>query len=99
MSTQDFLDDQGRWTCIRCGDCCRLVRDILPEFDRGDGTCKHLTEADECAIYDSRPGICRTTQGHDREKAFACDFIRKIAANQLGPRGPQKEKACHQPHP
>ena len=31
----------------------------LVQFNRGDGACVHLTEANDCAIYEQRPDACR----------------------------------------
>lgn len=47
--------------CTRCGCCCRRVGGIpdFPEPIREDGSCSHLTPNNECAIYDTRPLICR----------------------------------------
>lgn len=28
-----------------------------------DGSCSHLTPANECAIYDTRPMVCRVDEG------------------------------------
>jgi len=47
--------------CSKCGACCRVVG-ALPEmsaYDRGDGACKHLTDDNRCAIYETRPLLCR----------------------------------------
>lgn len=47
--------------CSKCGACCRMVG-TLPEmrdYDRGDGACKYLTPANLCAIYETRPPLCR----------------------------------------
>lgn len=30
-----------------------------PELDRGDGACIHLTDDNQCSIYDDRPDFCR----------------------------------------
>lgn len=54
--------------CNRCGACCRLVGSApeTRELDRGDGACKHLvTEeggAHACAIYETRPMVCRVDE-------------------------------------
>ncbi len=50
----------AKFECDRCGLCCKLICGIpqLAVFDRGDGTCCHLTDADLCDIYDSRPAVC-----------------------------------------
>lgn len=69
----EFLDEDGKWKCIRCGACCHFAAYALPAFDRGDGVCKHLTEKNECAIYDTRPMVCRVdTSRPARVLAWAC---------------------------
>lgn len=40
--------------------CCRVIGKIIPEFDRGDCACIHLTEDNKCEIYENRPLICST---------------------------------------
>ena len=46
--------------CDCCGLCCRLIGNIpqLKHFDRGDGVCCHLTDANLCDMYESRPEVC-----------------------------------------
>jgi len=48
-----------KWECEKCGDCCRYVRLVSKDLDRGDGTCKHLNDDNLCSIYYERPEICR----------------------------------------
>jgi Fe-S-cluster containining protein len=50
--------------CKRCGACCRLVGTLpdLAHLDRGDLTCKHLTPANLCGIYEERPKLCRVDE-------------------------------------
>lgn len=38
----------------------------MQEYDRGDGTCKYLTEENTCAIYADRPQICNTDLMYER---------------------------------
>lgn len=47
--------------CNRCGACCRVAGAVpgLEDYDRGDGVCMHLTDANECEIYRTRPQVCR----------------------------------------
>lgn len=47
--------------CIKCGGCCRLLTRMpeLSDYDRGDGTCRYLTDDNLCAIYETRPVVCR----------------------------------------
>lgn len=47
--------------CSKCGACCRAVGAIpsMASYDRGDGGCKYLTDDNRCAIYATRPVLCR----------------------------------------
>lgn len=46
--------------CNKCGLCCRLVRLIDPNWPtRADGACIHLNADNTCAIYTTRPLVCR----------------------------------------
>lgn len=49
--------------CSGCGGCCRraaMVPDLVARgFPRPDGTCRHLTPTSRCAIYATRPSVCR----------------------------------------
>ena len=38
----------------------------MQEYDRGDGTCKFLTEENTCKIYADRPQICNTDLMYER---------------------------------
>lgn len=49
----------GRFKCSGCGECCRHISDVLPEFDTGDGVCCHLNGDGKCDIYETRPLLCR----------------------------------------
>lgn len=56
------------FSCDKCGLCCKHVGNFrfMQGFDRGDGTCKYLTEENTCEIYDSRPPICNTELMYER---------------------------------
>jgi Fe-S-cluster containining protein len=73
VSAERFMEE-GRWKCIQCGACCRIAGLLIPEWDRGDGACQHLTDENLCAIYELRPAICRTESmpASDRLRAEAC---------------------------
>lgn len=44
--------------CRQCGTCC-TAPDIAA-LDKPIGVrCQHLTDAGLCAVYDSRPAVCR----------------------------------------
>lgn len=50
--------------CNNCGACCRRVKAIDPRWPtRPDGACVHLTQDNRCAIYVSRPMVCRVDEG------------------------------------
>jgi Fe-S-cluster containining protein len=73
-----------------CGACCKHIGNVkeLAEFDLGNGTCKHLTEDLKCAIYETRPFVCRTIDVFERKWYFisweeyvslslkCCEFLR-----------------------
>ena len=64
------VEPGDRWSCIRCGKCCRKVFDDrwldfigLPEWTEGMDRCPHLRaegSAAHCDNYPSRPNACRT---------------------------------------
>lgn len=75
-----FLDEHGKWRCIRCGACCRFNSIHLPEWDLGDGTCIHLELLPEgvfsCRIYKDRPAICRSIpEEDDLVKEAQCSLV------------------------
>lgn len=45
--------------CWKCGACCRFIGFTSPALDRGDKACINLLEDNTCAIYESRPDVCR----------------------------------------
>lgn len=55
------------FTCDSCGSCCRNLdkSDLYSQLDRGDGTCKYLSE-NLCTIYDERPLLCRVDECYDK---------------------------------
>ena len=57
-----------RFNCDRCGLCCRSIGGIpqLKQYDRGDGVCSHLTDANLCDMYDSRPEVCNVERMYSR---------------------------------
>lgn len=50
--------------CTKCGACCRVLPEwIAKTFNlpiSESGGCGHLGADNSCAIFDSRPGVCRT---------------------------------------
>ena len=79
MAINEFLDEKGKWKCIKCAACCKLVKDQLPDFAKEDGSCKYLVD-NQCSIYDSRPDICRVDLNRfdmsDVVLATFCDMTR-----------------------
>lgn len=55
------------FNCTKCGACCRAVGRIpdFPEPVNEDGSCVHLKEDNTCAIYETRPLICRVDEFYD----------------------------------
>jgi len=56
--------------CSGCGLCCKHIESIteLKDYDLGNGVCKHLDViTNSCAIYDSRPDICKVDKMFDME--------------------------------
>ena len=53
--------------CSKCNAlCCRVIGKIIPEFDRGDCVCVHLTDDNKCEIYEDRPFICNTVRIYNK---------------------------------
>lgn len=50
--------------CTQCGACCRSIAAVpeLQGHDRGDGVCRHLTSDNRCAVYETRPMVCRVNE-------------------------------------
>ena len=77
----EFLED-GVWKCTACGACCEDVRWCLPGWMvPGTTRCKHLQEDKLCAIYETRPWVCRMRTFEvwklpHRNVAKACAFMR-----------------------
>lgn len=60
---------EPEFNCWNCSACCRFCDKIdeLKSFDRGDGTCIHLTEQNLCGIYDNRPEVCNTRKMFEKK--------------------------------
>jgi Fe-S-cluster containining protein len=53
----------GAFSCNGCGGCCRRVKFLHPDWPtRADGACIHLTADNRCAIYATRPLVCRVDE-------------------------------------
>lgn len=80
-----------RFNCDRCGLCCRSIGGIpqLKQYDRGDGVCCHLTDANLCDMYESRPEVCNVERMYSRFAGemkrdeyysmmeASCDYLKK----------------------
>lgn len=53
--------------CNKCGICCMNVDKAgeTRHLDRGDGTCVHFSGSEGCAIYETRPDICRVDRQYE----------------------------------
>lgn len=53
--------------CVQCGCCCRNVRlhPDLVSLAKLDGSCIHLQENMQCAIYAERPDACRIDKAYE----------------------------------
>lgn len=87
------------FNCTKCGACCKLIPDVvLLSLDlpiAPSGGCGHLTENNECAIYDTRPEVCSVERtyvkkheplGVTREEYFkrteeVCRVLEKLLDN------------------
>lgn len=50
------------FACTQCGACCRVagaVPDLAHLATKDGRVCMHLTDENLCAIYETRPRICR----------------------------------------
>lgn len=70
-----------------------MIGDVpqLKAFDRGDGVCRHLTDANLCAIYETRPEICNvdrmfarfsnsmTREQYDELMRQSCEGLKALA--------------------
>ena len=49
-----------KFLCSGCGACCILAGRLgLMPANEETGACIHLTKGQQCAIYDTRPDVCR----------------------------------------
>jgi Fe-S-cluster containining protein len=55
------------YPCSSCGLCCQHVGDIpqLQELSGKEGACIHLSESNECSIYNERPLLCRIDEAYN----------------------------------
>lgn len=64
-----------KFPCKKCGLCCRSIGDVpqLADFNDGTGVCIHLTNDNQCDIYNERPIWCNV------EKLYELAFKDKIS--------------------
>lgn len=89
--TKDFIVD-GDWACNKCGACCKDIRWIYPELADETGRCKHLTDDNECAIYDDRPHQCRRSNflgPSVLDEARVCALTKRYADEREPPTDPE----------
>ncbi len=77
----DFLV-KGKFTCTKCGSCCKniapiVAKGIFPkQWMNKSGGCKNQMKSGKCRIYERRPDYCRlsiTLKGaSDLEIATMC---------------------------
>lgn len=73
-----------KFPCTQCGLCCQHVHlaDETQPLDRGDGTCKHYSDADKsCTIYTDRPDICRVDRQYELHYADQCSWSEFVDLN------------------
>lgn len=58
---------QRRFSCTKCGACCKKIGLIVPELAKDDtGVCKYLDpDTNLCLIYENRPLICNIDKAYD----------------------------------
>jgi Fe-S-cluster containining protein len=60
-----------KFPCTACGLCCRIGPRLVEGWPlREDGACAHLNDDNTCAIYDTRPEVCRV---HEMQKKSGID--------------------------
>lgn len=84
-----------KFSCDKCGLCCRHVGDFpyMKDYDRGDGTCKHLTDENLCEIYENRPPICNTEMLYER---FFSRFMTRDEYDQFNLESCERIKSSHE---
>lgn len=68
------------FACNGCGECCRRVSQLSPSWPtRPDGACVHLGADNRCAIYETRPLICRVDES--RPASVSVEHWHKLNAD------------------
>ena len=60
-----------KWTCKKCGSCCKMVQ------------CKLLKGGNTCPIYKDRPELCRVNvvvKATDEERILACKRLQEFVS-------------------
>lgn len=68
------------YPCTKCGACCKLAGAIknFPEpLKTASRQCVHLMANMKCAIYGSRPDVCRI-KGDHAANAIACNELQAM---------------------
>jgi uncharacterized protein len=69
-----------KFPCTSCGACCRRAGvvarfvgpEAFPHAIRPDDSCSQLTPDNKCAVYETRPPICRIAS-HFEENSAQCN--------------------------
>lgn len=77
----------SEFPCLSCGACCRAVgySASFPLPIRADGSCSELLPDNTCAIYATRPEICRVDVNADASELGREEYFRvsAVACGQL----------------
>jgi Fe-S-cluster containining protein len=72
-----------KFNCTSCGACCRKIG-LIPGFPTkpkpGTTECEHLTKDNRCAIYETRPALCRVDMMRPRGLPIATWYAQNEAA-------------------
>ena len=73
-----------KFPCVACGACCRRIWWVGQEeleahglSVKEDGSCTNLLGDNSCAIYDSRPDICRVDVAVKESGEDEIEYYRK----------------------
>lgn len=70
-----------KFPCTACGICCKIGPRHVPGWPlRDDGACAHLQSDNTCAIYETRPDVCRVDVMQRRSPLSLSDYHRLTAA-------------------
>ena len=58
--------------------------DVLPEYAMPNGHCKHLAADGDCAIYDTRPSVCRIDENRPKQwKVYQWHTVNAATCNDM----------------